>query len=149
MSPTELEHLYHQFTTNLGELLPEGVVEVDLALLEATGLLESETLNEDQAIIEQLPYYFHVVETSDKVMLFNHQFVVWIAPKVIQDVATTLIMIALVKGEKVNLEVAFSTQGAYNTPKCILKLLRYYLSEVIDTEQTIASIGQNDLPCHD
>ena len=38
--------------------------------------------------------------------------------------------------------MAFTTSGVYNTPKCVLKVLRYYLTEVIDTESVIDSIDK-------
>jgi hypothetical protein len=38
--------------------------------------------------------------------------------------------------------MAFSTAGVYNTPKCVLKVLRHYLTEVIDTESIIDSLDK-------
>ena len=95
---------------------------------------------------KQFPFYFHVVETPEKVTLFNNQFAIWIVPKMVGDIATTITLVALIHGEDPRLEIAFSTQGVYNTPKYVLKVLRHFLTEVIDTEEEIASIwkiGEN------
>lgn len=141
MNPIQLDQAYSDFISNLPSWIPEGIIEVDLALLEETGLLNFEAFEDSQSG-EQLPHYFHVIETADKVTLFNHQFVIWIVPKVVDETPTTLVMIALVSDNRPHLEIVFSTQGVYNTPKFVLRLLKYYLSEVIDTEEAISSIGK-------
>ncbi|MCB1080535.1 MAG: hypothetical protein KDK69_01820 [Chlamydiia bacterium] len=142
MNPIQLDQAYNEFISNLPSWIPEGIIEVDLSLLEETGLLTHESFEEDKNQ-EQLPHYFHVIETPDKVTLFNHQFAIWIVPKIVDDNPTTVVMIALISDKHPHLEIVFSTQGVYNTPKFVLRLLKYYLSEVIDTEEAISSIGKN------
>ena len=93
---------------------------------------------------EEFPHYFHVIETSDKVTLFNHQFAVWIVPKIIDGNPTTLTLISLITEDEPNLEIVFSTSGLYNAPKYVLKVLKSYLSEVLDTEAVISSIGKHN-----
>ena len=83
-----------------------------------------------------------MIENQEKVTLFNNQFVVWIVPKVVDDVPTTMTLISLVHKDVPRLELVFSTRGPYNTPKYVLKVLRHFLTEVIDTEEEIASITQ-------
>jgi len=141
MNPIQLDQAYNEFISNLQSWIPEGIIEVDMALLEETGLLNYESFEENKNQ-EQLPHYFHVIETSDKVSLFNHQFVIWIVPKIVDENPTTMVMIALIADKQPHLEIVFSTQGVYNTPKFVLRLLKYYLSEVIDTEEAISSIGK-------
>lgn len=141
MNPIQLDQAYNEFISNLQSWIPEGIIEVNMALLEETGLLNYESFEEDKNQ-EQLPHYFHVIETSDKVSLFNHQFVIWIIPKIVDENPTTMVMIALIADKQPHLEIVFSTQGVYNTPKFVLRLLKYYLSEVIDTEEAISSIGK-------
>mgnify|MGYP003326117633 CR=1 FL=1 len=55
-----------------------------MTLLEETGLLTHASFEEENEQ-EQLPHYFHVIETPDKVTLFNHQFAIWIVPKIIDE----------------------------------------------------------------
>ena len=112
-----------------------------MSLLEETGLLTHVSFEEDNNQ-EQLPHYFHVIETADKVTLFNHQFAIWIVPKIVDENPTTIVMISLITNGRPHLEIVFSTKGVYNTPKFVLRLLKYYLSEVIDTEEAISSIGR-------
>ena len=142
LNPIELDEAYHQFVSNLKQYVPDGIIEVDLELLNALGVLEYEEVAEDQDS-EEFPHYFHVIETSDKVTLFNHQFAVWIVPKMIDGIPTTLTLISLITDEIPNLEIAFSTSGIYNTPKYVLKVLKSYLSDVLDTEAVISSIGNS------
>lgn len=142
MNPIQLDQAYNEFIDDLPNWIPEGIIEVDMTLLEKTGLLTHSGF-EDNKNEEQLPHYFHVIETPDKVTLFNHQFAIWIVPKIVNENPTTIVMIALIRSGRPHLEIVFSTKGVYNTPKFILKLLKYYLSEVIDTEEAISSIGQN------
>lgn len=142
MNPIQLDQAYNEFISSLPSWIPEGIIEVDMALLEKTGLLNHAAF-EDENNQEQLSHYFHVIETPDKVTLFNHQFAIWIVPKIVDDNPTTIVMISLVNQERPHLEIVFSTKGVYNTSKFVLRLLKYYLSEVIDTEEAISSIGKN------
>ena len=145
LNPVKLEQTYAEFIHNLGEWLPDGLIEVDLFLLKDFDLLDNDDDLEEPADLLQseFPFYFHVVETADKVTLFNNQFAVWIVPKVIEGTPTTLTLISLIGyDEEPRLEIAFTTSGVYNTPKCVLKVLRHFLSEVIDTEAVIESIGR-------
>lgn len=141
VNPIQLEESFSEFINNLPKWIPDGIMQVDLQLLDELGLLNQEHLETSEEE-DQFPHYFHVIETADKVTLFNHQFVVWIVPQVINEMPCTLTLIALMNSDKPNLELGFSTSGVYNTPKFVLKILRHYLSEVIDTEAIISSIDK-------
>ena len=143
LNPIELEDSYQEFMANLTSYAPDGIVDVNLQLLSELGILEVEQF-EDAQDNEEFPHYFHVIETSEKVTLFNHQFAVWIVPKVINGNPTTLTLISLVSDDLPNLEIVFSTSGLYNTPKYVLKVLKSYLSDVLDTEAVISSIGKTN-----
>ncbi|GAB4186085.1 MAG: hypothetical protein Tsb0015_03620 [Simkaniaceae bacterium] len=142
IDPIRLEEIYRNFVQDFPSNLPDGIIKVDLALLNQMGLLRQEEFDENNAS-EEFPHYFHVLETEDKVTLFNHQFAVWIVPQLVENIPTTITLIALISGKKPQLEIVFSTSGVYNTPKYVLKVLRYFLSEVVDTEEVISSIGNN------
>lgn len=142
VNPIQLEESFSEFMKNLQKWIPDGIIQVDLKLLDELGLLHQDQL-ESSDDEDQFPHYFHVIETSDKVTLFNHQFVVWIVPQVLNETPCTLTLIALMNSDKPCLELAFTTSGVYNTPKFVLKILRYYLSEVIDTEAIISSIDKS------
>ena len=140
INPNQLEDAYREFSENLRKWVPDGIISVELTLLNDIGLLAAAEL--DAAASDDVTHYFHVIETNDKVTLFNEQFAIWIVPKLIDNAASTLTYIALLTQDKPHLELVFSTSGVYNTPKYILKVLRYFLHEVIDTEAIISSIGK-------
>lgn len=141
MTPSQIEEAFSEFSQNLSKHAPDGVINVDINMLNELGLLKHDKF--DQATShEELMHYFHVLETPDKVTLFNEQFVVWIVPKVVQEASLTMTFIGLTQNNKLHLELVFSTSGVYNTPKFILKVLEHFLTEVIDTEAIISSINR-------
>ena len=141
MTPSQLEEAFIEFSQNLPKHAPDGVISVDLNMLHELGLLKHDKFDQSTSH-EDLMHYFHVLETSDKVTLFNEQFVVWILPKMVEETSLTLTFIALLQNTKPHLELVFSTSGVYNTPKFILKVLEHFLTEVIDTEAIISSINR-------
>ncbi len=141
LTPAQLEEAFIEFSQNLQKHAPDGVITVDLNLLHDLGLLQNGKFDQSGST-DELMHYFHVLETPDKVTLFNEQFVVWILPKVVQEAPLTLTFISRLQTTKPNLELVFSTTGVYNTPKFILKVLEHFLTEVIDTEAIISSIDR-------
>ncbi len=140
LNPIELEDAYQTFITDLARHLPDGLIEVDLDLLGELGILQYDEFTDEDDSAEEFPHYFHVIETNETITLFNHQFAVWIVPKMIEGEPTTLTLISLITDQEPRLEIAFSTSGVYNTPKYVLKVLKSYLCEVIDNEAAISSI---------
>lgn len=141
-NPILLEESYNEFMKDLPRWMPDGVIDVNLKLLDEMGLLNQGELECDENE-DHFPHYFHVIETPDKVTLFNHQFVVWITPQVVNNVPCTLTLVGLMHADKAHLELGFTTSGVYNTPKFVLRILRFFLSEVIDTEAIISSIDKS------
>ncbi len=135
-----LEEAYAEFSQNLIKWVPDGVITVNMELLHELGLLRHAQF--EQMYTDDITHYFHVVETPDKVTLFNEQFAIWIVPKLIDDNTSTLTYIALLANNKPHLELVFSTTGVYNSPKYILKVLQHFLTEVTDTEAIISAIGK-------
>jgi hypothetical protein len=141
INPNQLEEAYLDFTQNFKKWAPDGIISVNLTLLHELGLLSDKEFSDSSP--NDLTHYFHVIETAEKVVLFNEKFAVWIIPKLIDNQPSTLTFIAtLMKEEKLHLEMVFSTTGVYNTPKYILKVLEHFLTEVIDNEALISSIGK-------
>jgi hypothetical protein len=141
INPAILEGAYEEFSRDLHKWIPDGVIHVDLKLLNDLGLLNNVEL--EHSINEaNLTLYFHIIETPEKVTLFNDQFAIWIIPQLVDDLPTTTAMIALLHTDKPHLEIVYTTSGVYNTPKYILKILQHFLAEVQDTEAVILSIGK-------
>ncbi|HSW86232.1 MAG TPA: hypothetical protein VLG49_01895 [Rhabdochlamydiaceae bacterium] len=140
INPIQLDEAFNEFAKNPTKWVPDGVIQVNLSLLQDLGLLNQAQF--EQASIDNITHYFHVVETPDKVTLFNQQFAIWIVPKLVDDNPTTLTYVSLLNHNKPHLELVFSTSGVYNTPKYILKILQHFLTEVLDTEAVISAIGK-------
>ncbi|MBS0615081.1 MAG: hypothetical protein JSR58_00835 [Verrucomicrobia bacterium] len=138
--PNKLEEAYAEFSENLQKWIPDGIIQVNLNLLQELGLLSNQELEQNNS--DNLMHYFHVIETPDKVTLFNDKFAIWIVPKMEGENPTTLTFIALLHQDKAHLEIVFSTTGVYNTPRFILKVLQHFLNEVIDTESIISNIDK-------
>ena len=141
LNPIQIEQTYKEFMANLGNWAHDGVLQIDLQMLHDLGLLEA--MNKDTSNSEDLTQYFHVIESIEKVTLFNEQFVVWIIPKMDQEVPTTLVLIALNHLDKAHLEIVFNTAGVYNTPRYVLKVLQHFLTDMLETEATIGSMEKN------
>ncbi len=141
INPNQLEDAYREFSQNPVKWVHDGIINVNIALLNDLGLLSNAQL-EQNLTTDNLSHYFHVIETVDKVTLFNDQFAIWIVPKTVDSLSSTTTFIALVTQNKPHLEIVFSTTGVYNTPKYILKILQHFLTEVQDTEALISSIGK-------
>lgn len=141
LNPVQLEEIFQQFTGNLGEWAHDGIIHVDLTLLHEIGLLEH--LQDDQDDPDDLTQYFHVIESAEKVTLFNEQFSIWIVPRMDQENPTTYVLIALNHNNKPRLEVVFTTTGVYNTPKYVLKVLQHFLIDMLETEATLSAIEKN------
>ena len=141
INPNVLEEAYMEFSKDLLKWVPDGIIQVDLKLLNDLGLLNNAEL-EHSISDDQLNHYFHIIETPDKVTLFNEQFAIWIVPQLADETPTTTTLIALLQSNKPHLEIVYLTSGVYNTPKYILKVLQHFLAEVQDTEAVISSIGK-------
>lgn len=145
LNPIELEKAYQAYSEDLTKWIPDGIIPVNLSLLHEMGILKEEhqePVGED----EDFSHYFHVIETEEKVTLFNEQFVIWITPQLIDDAPTTLTLIAILHEEQPHLEAVFSSSGVYNSPKYILRVLQHFLKETLDTENLLSSIEEKDPP---
>jgi hypothetical protein len=135
LNPIQIEEVYKEFVSNLPVLAHDGIIPIDLNFLHEQGLLN--TLQNEKGDPDDLTQYFHVIESVEKVTLFNEQFIVWIIPKVEEEQPMTFVLIALNHAEKPHLEVVFTTEGVYNTPRHVLKVLQHYLADMLETEATL------------
>ena len=140
MDPEKLEEAFHEFYQNFSKWLPDGVVSININTLSDLGLLSTKKIEEETT--DSLSHKFHVIEVGDRVTLYNEQFVIWILPQNQGETSSTITMIALLQNNKPHLEIVYTNTGIYNTPRYILKVLEHYISEVIDTEAILSSIGK-------
>ncbi len=136
----ELDSSYEKFMNHLPELVPDGIVHVDLALLQKLGLLHEEVDSDNSS---SLTRFFHVVESKEKITLFKDQFVIWIVPEKINNEPHTLVLVALNFPPKPKLEMAFSMSGIYNTSRLVLRVLEKFLADIQENEDLISYL-QNE-----
>lgn len=136
----ELDSSYEHFIRRLPELIPDGVVQVDLKLLQKLGLLQEEVQTD---VSPSLTRFFHVVESKDKITLFNDQFVIWIVPEKVHNEPQTLVLIAIETKTKPQLEMAFAMSGIYNTSRLVLRVLEKFLAEIQENEELLSQLQQN------
>lgn len=141
LNPVQLEELFKEYSENLDRWAHDGIINIDLSILYECGLLEK--MDEDLEDPDDLTQYFHVIESIEKVTLFNEQFAIWIIPKMDQENPTTYVLVALISDNKPHFEIVFQTCGVYNTPKYVLKVLQHFLIDMLDTEATVHSIEKS------
>lgn len=142
LNPIQIEEAYKEFVNDLPNCAHDGVTNIDLEYLHENGLLTA--LSEENGDPDDLTQYFHVIESVEKVTLFNEQFIVWIIPKMESEQPLTYVLIALNQQEAAHLEVIFATRGVYNTPRYVLKVLQHMLVDMLETEETLTLFEKND-----
>lgn len=135
---TKVEAYYRKCIVNLPHCLPEGVVNVDLKLLQCLDLLDFEGKEFGQEDV--LTRYFHVVESDDKITLINDLFVIWIVPESTENQSSTYTMIALNRPQEPKLEMVFSVSGIYNTSRMVLRVLEKYLHDIQENEEELTRL---------
>ncbi len=134
-NPEEFEADFNKYIGDLKAFAPDGVVEIDLSLLHDLGLLSCEEAEEQYE--DTLTHHFYVVESSDKLTLFNQKYVVWIVPQLIKEIPTTYTLIALNDKKETHLEMVFATSGVYNHSSLVLRILEKFLDQIEENEQEI------------
>jgi hypothetical protein len=139
MNPQDLEESYQQYMEDLSHYVPDGIYDVDLTLLYELDLLNAheETMEEGD-----LSYSFYVVESAEKLTLYNQTFVVWIVPQMVNQTPTTFTLIALNVDEKPHLEMVFTTSGVYNHSNLVLRILEKFLKQIEENETEIVKFKE-------
>jgi hypothetical protein len=141
LDPVQIEETFKRFTTNLASCAHDGIITIDLQFLHDQGILSK--IQNDKDSTDDLTQYFHVIESVEKVTLFNEQFLIWIIPKMEGETPMTHVLIALNHAETPHLEVVFATYGVYNTPRYVLKILQHFLTDMVETEETLTLFEEN------
>ena len=141
INPNDLEVDYQKYMEDLPQYAPDGVVEVDLSLLHEFKLLDCEETEDHD---DDLTHSFYVIESPEKLTLFNQKFVIWIVPQVIDEVPTTYTLIALNSDEKTQLEMIFSTKGVYNHSSLVLRILEKFLEQIEENESEIFKFKETE-----
>lgn len=135
----QLEATFQRYVSDLERWVPDGITNIDLELLQRLGLIESlddETVD-DQAKLAQ---YFHVVETTEKITLFNDEFAIWIVPEIHDNRPVTYALVGKQDGEQVSLEIVISAMGVYNSSRTMLRVIDKMLLEINHTNQELEDL---------
>lgn len=135
MDPDHLENAFHVYMNDLSYHVPDGIVEVDLSLLQELGLLSAN--DNCETCSDSLTHNFFVVESPDKLTLFNEKFSIWIVPRLESDTPMTYTLIALNEKENPQLEMVFTTTGVYNHSSLVLRVLEKFLEQIEENEEEI------------
>lgn len=135
MNPLDLEAAYQEYCSDLKRFIPDGIVEVDLSLMQELNLLNC--YEQFEAEDESMTQHFYVIESANKLTLFNQKFVVWIVPQLVDQAPATYTLIALNQKDKPRLEMAFSTAGVYNQSNLVLRILEKFLEQIEENEEEI------------
>ncbi len=135
-----LEECFKKFIKNITFWSPEIVIPVNLTLLHQLGLLNYYNRRTSE---QMLTRYFQVIESIEKITLVNDDFVVWIVPDKIENIALTYTLIAVNKSNGPELELAFVASGAYNSSSLVLRILEKYLFEIQETEDFLSILKKN------
>lgn len=140
-NPAQIDQAYKDFMTNLPNYAHDGIVSINLRFLHDQGLLDTLSIVDDES--DDLTQFFHVIESPEKVTLFNEHFIVWIIPKMEGEHPVTFVLIATNQERKAQLEVVFTTHGVYNSPRYVLRVLQHFLSDMLETEETLTLFEKN------
>lgn len=138
MDPEEIELHYEHYMRDLKQFLPDGIIDIDLEYLSDLGLLTETPLSNDDGAA--LTHNFYVVESQEKLTLFNQKYVIWIVPKVVDQAPVTYTLIALHEEEDTHLEMAFTTRGVYNHSSMVLKILEKFLEQIDENERELCKL---------
>lgn len=123
----QLEVSYQDFIENLPERLPDGITHVDFDIIEQ---LSREERTENEHF-----YHFYVVETSNKITLYNEEFAVWVLPVFKSGIAMSYVLIADISNDEPYLEAGFCIEGSFNNSKILLKVLESHLDEIKENNE--------------
>ncbi len=136
INPTQLEEFYKKYTEDLSKWAPDGVVKIDLPILQSLNLLHCSELEMEDAE-QELTQMFNIIESPDKITLYNNDFAIWIVPDLLENVPVTFALIGQQQEKELRLEVVLSIGGPYNTPRLVLKILQKLLQDIQDNDKAL------------
>jgi len=132
---TQMDAAFRKYTEDLSGHLPDGLIQVNLPLLQRLKLLDFSSDSIEGA--SKITSHFHVIESPEKITLFNDRFAVWIIPEMTANRPTTYALVAFNEGDDLRLELGFSADGIYNTSRMVLRVLEQLLNEIQETEEEL------------
>jgi hypothetical protein len=133
-----LDDYFKKYSKELPKWAPDGVISVDLKLLDELQLLRYYYGESSEDI--RLTSYFHAIETAEKITLINDRFVIWIVPFFVENNPTTFTFIAKINEETPLLELIFSTSETFNTSRLVLRILEKFINEIEENEDLLRKL---------
>lgn len=145
-NPEKIEATFKNAISNLSKFLPDGIIHIDLKFLEDSGLMYPSEQDKSKIKHDEPVFQFHIMESEDRVALFNEKFAVWIAPVSLNTQTGTLVIIGKYQdinnnNEAPKIELGFATNGMYNTSKIILKIIEHYINSIEATDKELETIS--------
>ncbi|MBT3394007.1 MAG: hypothetical protein HN411_02710 [Waddliaceae bacterium] len=138
-APTNLKASYHECLESLSHMAPDDIISVDLELLHSLDLVDQLILHNRRP--SEFNAMFHIIESSEKITLFNERFLIWLVPQYVEDCPVTFVMIASnTEGSPNSLEMVFSTSGIYNSSFLILRILEKLLFDIKENDVIFSSL---------
>lgn len=134
-----LESCFEEYSRNLNEHAPDGIIEVDVFLLQRLGLLNWE--EEGSPSPTSLTQHFQILESPSKITLINSDFVIWIVPELVNDEPKTFTLVAVNQSPHPVLELVFCNSGVYNSSRLVLRILERLLHEVKENEELLKTLN--------
>lgn len=140
LNPKILDETFNQIIKEINTTLPDGIIDVNLDLIQSLGLLNLESLEHEVSLFKN-SQQFYMVENEDKLTLFNEQFTIWMIPSFTDKNGVTYVFIAKNEKDKVQkLELLFQAKGIYNTSWTVLSILDAFLQEIHENDQMMQQL---------
>lgn len=138
-----LEDYYNKFINELDSLPKESINFVDLDLLFHLDLLHFHPKMRNKKY--SFSPNFQMIDSKEKVTMFNREFIVWITPQGSRTYSSTCVMIALNRNDQEpQIEMVFYATGIYNSSSLVLKILEKFLIEIEENERMISQLKLED-----
>lgn len=133
LSIDEINAYYAYMEQHTSDLIPDGVIDVDLKLLQSLDILNPNQPLGDSSAKELL----QAIDSGGRITLFNDRFVLWIIPQSAILPPSTTVILARCTDKTIKPEVAFKTAGIHNQSKTILQIIDRYLIDIQETEEVL------------
>lgn len=135
----EINAYYEYLNDHTSDILPDGIIEVDVKTLQNLDILNShEPLGSTPA--KEL---LQAIESGGRITLFNERYILWIVPQSENFPPSTTVILARCVKNEIKPEVGFRTCGIHNQSKTILQLIDRYLSDIQETEVLLEQLEKS------
>jgi hypothetical protein len=132
----QLDTYYESLEQNTPELLPDGILDVNIRTLQTLHLLTEDSASREGNPSELL----QAVESEGRITLFNERFALWIVPQVGAEPSSTVVYVATHRNGAVKAELGFRTSGVHNKSKTILRLIDRFITDIQETDSMLSQM---------